>query len=233
MQKVAVCLRRNQLGWIRGGAFKLRTSSHSFQGLGQAGLDILARIAQEYGLATITEVVSTGSLEATAQAVDALQVGARNMYNYELLKAVSRVIAQSHQPVLLKRGIAATIAEWLEAAAYLALADNSDVMLCERGLRTFEQSYRYTLDIAAVAVVHQRSPLPVCVDVSHAAGTAALVPSLAQAAVAAGADALMIEVHPSPLHARSDGAQQLSIQEFEELLPRLRRIAATLDKKII
>ncbi|MBQ6453902.1 MAG: 3-deoxy-7-phosphoheptulonate synthase [Coriobacteriales bacterium] len=232
-QEVAVMLKEQGLRWIRGGAFKPRTSRYSFQGLGEQGLAILQQVGAEQGLKTITEVIDTPHAEMVHSYVDALQIGARNMTSYSLLKKVSAITGESHKPVLFKRGMAATIDEWLMAADYVTADGNPYVMLCERGLRTFETSTRYTLDISAVPVVHQRSLFPVCVDVSHPAGQASLVPDLARAAIAAGADALMIEVHPNPKQAKSDGPQQLTCQQFVDLLASLRHLAAAMGKTII
>jgi 3-deoxy-7-phosphoheptulonate synthase len=165
--------------------------------------------------------------------VDALQIGTRNMANFELLKRIGAATAVNHKPILFKRGMAATIDEWLSAAEYLTADGNPNVMLCERGLRTFETATRFTLDISAVPVIHKRSLLPVCVDVSHPAGQVDLVPALAKAAVAAGCDSLMIEVHPDPPHARSDASQQLTVEDFKALLADLRTVAAAVGKTIV
>jgi len=232
MEEVAACLERNGLHWIRGGAFKPRSSPYSFQGLGEEGLRIMADVGARHHLSTLTEVVDTKLIGLTMEYVGGLQIGTRNMANFELLKAIAAATAENHMPVLYKRGMAATIDEWLSAAEYLTMDGNPNVMLCERGLRTFESATRFTLDIAAVPVVHKRSLLPICVDVSHPAGQVDLVPSLAKAAVAAGADSIMIEVHPCPAQAKSDGAQQLTIAQFEDLLRELREIAAAVGKTI-
>ena len=165
--------------------------------------------------------------------VDGLQIGARNFQNFSLLKMIGKVTAESKKLMLYKRGFAGTISEWLAACDYLTDAGNGNIMLCERGLRTFETATRFTLDIAAVPVVHKQSLYPICVDVSHPAGQRDLVPSLAYAAVAAGADALMIEVHPNPPEAKSDGPQQLTPAQFEKLVGELRDIAAVFGKKIV
>lgn len=165
--------------------------------------------------------------------VDGIQIGTRNMANFELLKVIGKATEDSHQPVLFKRGMAATIDEWLSAVEYITQYGNPNVMLCERGIRTFENATRFTLDIAAVPVVHQRSMYPICVDVSHPAGQTALVGDLAKAAIAAGADALMIEVHPDPKVAKSDASQQLTIPQFAELLDELKQIAAAVGKKVV
>ncbi len=179
---------------VRGGAFKPRTSPFSFQGLEQAGLDLLAKVKKEHGLPVITEVVDPRDVERIAESVDILQIGSRNMQNYALLTAVGK----SQKPVVLKRGFACTVTEWLTAADYLLAEGNDQVILCERGIRTFEDSTRFSLDIGAIPVIKKASHLPVIVDPSHAAGHYSLVPALAKAALAAGADGLLIEVHPNP-----------------------------------
>ena len=221
------------LHWIRGGAFKPRTNPHSFQGLGKEALVIMHSAANKYSLRTLTEVMDSAHCDLVHEYADGLQIGARNFQNFSLLKTVGNITASSHKLVLYKRGFAGTIAEWLAACDYITEAGNTNVVLCERGIRTFETATRFTLDIAAVPVVHKQSLFPVCVDVSHAAGQRDLVPSLACAAVAAGCDALMIEVHPRPHKALSDGPQQLTCSQFEEIISRLRKIAAVLGKEII
>lgn len=233
MEEVADMLSRLGLKWIRGGAFKPRTSPYSFQGLGEEGLRIMRDVAKRHGLSTLTEVMDSKGCDLVDSYTDALQVGTRNMANFSLLKKIGEVTAATHKPVLFKRGMAATIEEWLSATEYITMAGNDNVMLCERGLRTFETATRFTLDISAVPVIHQRSLLPICVDVSHPAGQVALIPDLAKAALAAGADALMIEVHPNPSVAKSDGAQQLTCAQFEQLIEELKPIAAAIGKRIV
>lgn len=203
---------------LRGGAFKPRTSPYSFQGLGQGGLDILREVKAETGLPVVTEVVREGDIDRVCEVADVLQIGARNALNYSLLEAV----ADTGKPILLKRGIAATIAEWLLAAEYIVKRGNPRVMLCERGIRTFEDATRNTLDLSAVAVAKQEARLPVIVDPSHAAGRWDIIPVLSRAAVAAGADGLIVEVHPHPETALSDGDQQLRPEAFERLMEELR-----------
>ena len=221
------------LHWIRGGAFKPRTNPHSFQGLGEEGLKIMADAGQKYGLKTLTEVMDSAHCEMVHSYVDGLQVGARNFQNFSLLKNIGHVTRDSHKMVLYKRGFAGTIAEWLAACDYITNEGNTNVVLCERGIRTFETATRFTLDISAVPVVHKQSLYPICIDVSHPAGQRDLVPSLAYAAVAAGCDSIMIEVHPNPPKALSDGPQQLTPAQFAELVGELRKIAAVFGKKIV
>lgn len=231
--EVAQCLSELGLHWIRGGAFKPRTSPYSFQGLGMEGVQIMHDACARYGLNGLTEVVDTKHVEPVCELVDGLQIGTRNMANFELLKAIGKATEENHKCILFKRGMAATIDEWLSAVEYITQYGNPNVMLCERGIRTFETASRFTLDITAVPVVHQRSTFPICVDVSHPAGQTALIPSLAKAAIAAGADSLMIEIHPNPKVAKSDAAQQLTLPQFEELLAKLREIAAAVGKRIV
>ena len=231
--EVAQCLAEEGLHWIRGGAFKPRTSPYSFQGMGMEGVQIMHDACAKHGLNALTEVVDTKHVAAVAELVDGLQIGTRNMANFELLKVIGKVTEESHKCILFKRGMASTIDEWLSAVEYITQFGNPNVMLCERGIRTFETASRFTLDITAVPVVHQRSNFPICVDVSHPAGQTALIPSLAKAAVAAGADSLMIEVHPNPKVAKSDAAQQLTLPQFQQLLAELREVAAAVGKRIV
>ena len=231
--EVAECLAGLGLTWIRGGAFKPRTNPHSFQGLGEEALKIMKASGEKYGLKTLTEVMDSAHCELVHSYVDGLQVGARNFQNFSLLKNIGKVTAESHKMVLYKRGFAGTIAEWLAATDYLTAEGNDNVVLCERGIRTFETATRFTLDISAVPVIHKQSLYPVCVDVSHPAGVRDLVPSLAKAAVAVGCDSIMIEVHPNPPKALSDGPQQLTPAQFVDLVGELRDIAAVFGKKIV
>jgi len=205
---------------LRGGAFKPRTSPYSFQGLGMEGLQILAEARDRTGLPIITEVMEPGQLELVALHADVLQVGARNMQNYPLLMAVGK----TERPVMLKRGLSATIEEWLMAAEYIVSSGNPNVILCERGIRTFETYTRNTLDLAAVPLLHRLTHLPVIVDPSHATGKRWLVRSMALAAVAAGADGIMVEVHPHPDDALSDGEQSLTLEQFSEMAPVLQQV---------
>ena len=210
---------------LRGGAFKPRTSPYSFQGLGEEGLKMLARAREETGLKVITEVVTPGDVELVARYADILQIGTRNMQNYALLQEAGRV----GHPVMLKRGMSSTIEEWLLAAEYLLSQGNRNVMLCERGIRTFETSTRFTLDINAVPLVRELSHLPVIVDPSQGTGRWSLVSPMSLAAVAAGANGLIVEVHPHPDDARSDGAQSLDFATFDRLAADLKRLAGALS----
>lgn len=203
---------------LRGGAYKPRTSPYAFQGLEEEGLKYMQIAKQETGLSTICEVTSLPALETAVKYVDMLQIGARNMQNFSLLKEVGR----SKLPVLLKRGLAATIDEWLNAAEYIISEGNPNVVLCERGIRTFETATRNTLDISAVPVIHSKSHLPILVDPSHATGVRNYVEPLSKCAVAAGADGLMIEVHPNPPCALSDGPQSLTFEQFDTLCEDIR-----------
>ena len=203
---------------LRGGAYKPRTSPYAFQGLEEEGLKYMQTAKQETGLRTICEVTSLLALETAIKYVDMLQIGARNMQNFSLLKEVGR----SKLPVLLKRGLAATIDEWLNAAEYIISEGNPNVVLCERGIRTFETATRNTLDISAIPVIHSKSHLPILVDPSHATGVRNYVEPLSKCAVAAGADGLMIEVHPNPPCALSDGPQSLTFEQFDTLCEDIR-----------
>lgn len=213
---------------IRGGAFKPRTSPYSFQGLKEVGLKILATAREETGLAVVTEVLSEADVELVAEYADVMQIGARNMQNYRLLEAVG----EAGKPVLLKRGAAATMEELLLAAEYILNAGNPNVMLCERGIRTFESHTRFTLSLSAVPYLHDRTHLPIVVDPSHGTGHSNLVTRMAAAAVAAGADGLIVEVHPTPEKALSDGYQTLDFAEFAELMTLCRRVAEAVGKKM-
>lgn len=213
---------------LRGGAFKPRTSPYSFQGLETEGLKYMKEARDATGLSVICEVTSPRAIEEAVKYVDLLQIGARNMQNFELLKEAGK----TGLPVLLKRGLAATIDEWLNASEYIMSEGNPNVILCERGIRTFESATRNTLDLSAVPVLRQKTHLPVIVDPSHATGVRAYVAPMAKAAVAAGADGLMIEVHPCPEKALSDGPQSLTFREFESLMADLAPYAA-LEHRVI
>lgn len=203
---------------LRGGAYKPRTSPYSFQGLAEEGLKLLAEAREETGLGVVTEVVNPRDVETVAQYVDMFQIGARNMQNFELLKEVGSV----KKPVLLKRGLAATIEEFMNAAEYIASRGNDQIMLCERGIRTYERATRNTLDISAVPILKQETHLPVIVDVTHSTGRRDLLLPTAKAALAIGADAVMVEVHPDPAVALSDSNQQMDIPQFENFMNELR-----------
>jgi 3-deoxy-7-phosphoheptulonate synthase len=213
---------------LRGGAFKPRTSPFSFQGLEKVGLELLARAKERYGIPVITEAVDPHHVNMVAKYADILQVGSRNMQNFALLTAIGK----SKSPVVLKRGFSSTVTEWLTAADYLLAGENNQVILCERGIRTFEDSTRFSLDISSIAVIKKFSHLPVIVDPSHAAGHYSLVPAIAKAAVAAGADGLLIEVHPNPKEALVDGLQSLTPSDFARLMEELRSIAKSVGKYI-
>jgi 3-deoxy-7-phosphoheptulonate synthase len=213
---------------LRGGAFKPRTLPYSFQGLGEEGLKILAEARDETGLPIVTEVMAPEDVELVESYTDILQIGSRNMQNYPLLKKVGR----ASKPVLLKRGVAGTIAEWLGCAEYILCEGNPDVILCERGIRGFDAITRNTLDVTAVPVIHQLSPLPVIIDPSHGTGIRSLVSPMAKAGVAAGSDGLLIEVHPHPEKALSDGSQSLTPGEFKQLMVELELIAKAVGKSL-
>jgi 3-deoxy-7-phosphoheptulonate synthase len=213
---------------MRAGAFKPRTSPYAFQGLGREGLDILQRVRQRTGIGIVTELMDTENADAVEEAADVIQIGARNMQNFSLLRRV----AQARKPVLLKRGLSATLEEWLMAAEYVMAGGNYDVILCERGVRTFSDHSRNTLDLSVVPPVKKLSHLPILVDPSHGTGKRDYVPPMALASLAAGADGLLIEVHPDPDHALSDGAQSLTFPAFGQLLESLRKLAVPLGRKI-
>jgi 3-deoxy-7-phosphoheptulonate synthase len=213
---------------LRGGAFKPRTSPYSFQGLGEEGLKILLAAKRETGLPIVTEVISPELVPLVSEYADVLQIGARNMQNYALLEACGKI----RKPVLLKRGMMSTVEEMLMAAEYILSNGNQQVILCERGIRTFENSTRNTLDISAVPVIKRNSHLPIIIDPSHAAGHTEFVPALALAAVAAGADGLIVEVHPCPETAWCDGVQSLSLEKFSEMMTNIRAVAAAMGRPV-
>jgi len=213
---------------LRGGAFKPSTSPYSFRGLGEEGLKLLSKAKEETGLPLVTEVLTPGDVNLVVKYADILQVGARNMQNFILLDAVGK----TEKPVMLKRGMSATIQEWLLAAEYIMAQGNRNVILCERGIRTFENYTRNTTDISAVPIIHKLSHLPVIVDPSHGTGKWYLVGPLALAAVAAGADGLLIEVHPTPDSALKDGAQSLTFEHFEQLMQQLNSVASAVGRGI-
>lgn len=226
LRQTALAVKRAGARMLRGGAWKPRTSPHSFQGLGDPALDLLAEAGREAGLPVVTEVVDPRQVEPAARQAQMLQIGSRNMQNYALLAEVGL----TRLPVLLKRGFAATVRELLLAAEHVRARGNEAVVLCERGIRTFETSARFTLDLAAVPVLKRESHLPVIVDPSHAGGHAFLVTPLARAGIAAGADGLMVEVHPAPATARCDGEQALTPAGFVELMRQVQGCAAVLGR---
>lgn len=213
---------------LRGGAYKPRTSPYAFQGLGEEGLELLVGARELTGLPIVTEVMDPRQVELMAGRMDALQIGARNMQNYDLL----REVGQAGLPVVLKRGFAATVQEWLRAAEYIAASGNLDIILCERGIRTFETETRFTLDLGGMAAAKQETYLPIIADPSHSMGTHRLVLPMALAAVAAGADGLMIEVHPHPDQALSDGPQSLTPASFAKLMQQVRTVAAAIGRQV-
>ncbi len=224
--KLAETVAKSGAKILRGGAFKPRTSPYSFQGLGEEGLKYIRAAADEFGLLVITEVMQISQIDLIAKYADIFQVGARNMQNFSLLKE----IGATDKPVMLKRGLSATIEEWLMSAEYILAGGNSNVFLCERGIRTFEKYTRNTFDLSAIPIVHKKSHLPVFADPSHATGIRDQVPPMARAAVAAGADGLMIEIHYDPEHALSDGPQALLPEEYIRLYDELKLIAKAVGK---
>jgi 3-deoxy-7-phosphoheptulonate synthase len=213
---------------LRGGAFKPRTSPYAFQGLAEKGLQILAEAREQTGLGIVTEVMAVDQVKLVADHADVLQVGARNMQNFNLLNAVG----EANKPVLLKRGLSATLEEFLLAAEYIMSKGNAQVMLCERGIRTYEEYVRNTLALAAVPALHRATHLPVVVDPSQGTGKNYLVDSMCRASVAAGADGLIIEVHNDPEHALTDGAQSITPEQFSDMMKSIRRIAVAVDREV-
>ena len=214
--------------FLRGGAYKPRTSPYDFQGLGEEGLKLLRQVADEFELKVITEIVDRSDIELMENYADILQVGARNMQNFQMLKALGKC----NKPVMLKRGLSATISEWLNAAEYIMDGGNDKVIFCERGIRTYETFTRNTLDLSAVAAIKELSHLPIIVDPSHGTGRRPMVAPMAKAAIAAGADGLMIEVHPQPELALSDGNQSLTPQDFQTLMSEIRAVADAVGRSI-
>ncbi|GIO24448.1 bifunctional 3-deoxy-7-phosphoheptulonate synthase/chorismate mutase [Oceanobacillus sp. J11TS1] len=223
---VAASVKEKGLKLLRGGAFKPRTSPYDFQGLGLEGLEILKKVADEYDLAVISEIVNPADLETAIDFIDVVQIGARNMQNFELLKAAG----DAGKPVLLKRGLSATIQEFINAAEYIMSRGNGNIMLCERGIRTYEKATRNTLDISAVPILKQETHLPVFVDVTHSTGRRDLLLPTAKAAVAIGADGVMAEVHPDPAVALSDSAQQMDIPTFDQFYKEIKEVENRLSK---
>ncbi len=228
LREAARCVKEGGAQFLRGGAFKPRTSPYDFQGLGDEGLKMLRTVADEFGLKVITEVVDHDDIDLVGAYADVFQVGARNMQNFQMLKALGK----ARKPVLLKRGLSATISEWLNAAEYIMAGGNENVILCERGIRTYETFTRNTLDLSAVAAVKELSHLPIIVDPSHGTGRWQMVRPMARAAVAAGADGLIIEVHPHPEVALSDGDQSLKPKNFEAVMHEISQIANIMGKTL-
>ena len=228
MVGVAKAVKASGAAAMRGGAYKPRTSPYSFQGKGEEGIRLLQEAKQATGMPIVTELMSSDQLPLFLEAVDVIQIGARNMQNFDLLKKVGR----TRKPILLKRGLSATIEEWLMSAEYIMSEGNPNVILCERGIRTFETYTRNTLDLSAVLAVKALSHLPVVVDPSHACGRAWMVEGMAMAAVAAGADGLIIEVHNDPAHALCDGAQSVTPEQFEALMGKVRAVAACVGREV-
>jgi 3-deoxy-7-phosphoheptulonate synthase len=226
--RTAEWLMAHGVRFLRAGAFKPRTSPYAFQGLGLEGLEILRRAREKTGIGIVTELMDTENADAVEEAADIIQVGARNMQNFSLLKRLSR----ARKPVLLKRGLSATLEEWLMSAEYLLSGGNYDVILCERGVRTFSDHSRNTLDLSVIPPAKAMSHLPILVDPSHGTGRRDYVPPMSLAALAAGADGLLIEVHPDPDHALSDGAQTLDFARFERLIAQLKALAEPLGRII-
>ncbi len=225
---IAENLSRNGIRVLRGGAYKPRTSPYTFQGLGEEGLRLLRAVADRYRMAVISEIPSSEQLDVFEKYVDIIQIGARNMQNFQLLKA----LGQSTKPIMLKRGLSATIEEWLMSAEYLLSSGNPQVILCERGIRTFETYTRNTLDLSAVLAVKELSHLPVIVDPSHASGRWSMIEPLSKAALSVGADGLMVEVHNDPENALSDGAQSLKLPRFETMIHQLKDVAKTMGRPL-
>lgn len=229
LMRTAECIRKNGVRFMRGGAFKPRTSPYSFQGLGFDGLELLKRVSEQFGLFIVTEVMEPAHVPAIAEFSDIVQIGARNMQNFPLLRQLGNI----RKPVMLKRGPAATIEEWLMAAEYILAGGNDKVILCERGIRTFETAVRHTTDISAVPVVKRLSHLPIIVDPSHGTGKREYVNAMSRAAIAVGADGIMVEVHPDPDRALSDGGQSLTFELFEEMMGELVRIGDAVDRPLL
>jgi 3-deoxy-7-phosphoheptulonate synthase len=225
---IAACVKAAGAGFLRGGAFKPRSSPYAFQGLGIPGLQLMHEAAREHGLLTLSEVMEIAQIEPMLPYTDCFQVGARNMQNFNLL----RELGQARKPVLLKRGISATLEELLLSAEYIMAGGNYEVILCERGIRTYETATRNTMDISAIPVLHKLSHLPVVADPSHGTGRRDMVAPMAKAAVAAGADAILVEIHPNADKAASDAAQTLYLEQFEKLMGELRVIAGAVGRTL-
>lgn len=228
MDTIAASVKQSGAAMLRGGAFKPRTSPYSFQGLGDKGLDMIRQAGNANHLPIVTEIMAADKIDEFVEKVDLIQVGARNMQNFTLLKELGKL----KKPILLKRGLSATIEEWLMSTEYIMSEGNENVILCERGIRTFETYTRNTLDLSAVQAVKRLSHLPVIVDPSHATGKAWMVPTMSKAAIAAGADGLIIETHNDPQHAWCDGAQSLSLPDFDKLMQDLRILAPAVGREL-
>jgi 3-deoxy-7-phosphoheptulonate synthase len=228
IHRTADFLLKHGVRLMRAGAYKPRTSPYAFQGMGREGLEILARVREQTGIGIVTELMDTDNADAVEEVADIIQIGTRNMQNFSLLRRVSRAT----KPVLLKRGMSATLEEWLMAAEYVMAGGNYNVILCERGVRTFSDHSRNTLDLSVIPPVKHLSHLPILVDPSHGTGRRDYVPPMALASLAGGADGLLIEVHPDPDHAVSDGAQSLTFASFEKLLESLKRLAEPLNRTL-
>ncbi len=229
----AAMVKEEKLKYFRGGAYKPRTSPYSFQGLGKKGLTILSEVKKKDKLKIVTEVTDPELLNVVSDHADVIQIGTRNMANFSLLKKVGRKTAKTKQFVILKRGFSATIEEWLLAAEYILKAGNKRILLCERGIRTFENATRFTIDLSAIPVIKKLSSLPIIVDVSHGTGHADLVLPMAKASVAVGADGLMLEIHPNPHKALCDGQQSLDPSSFKKTIKTVKRILRLEKKEII
>jgi 3-deoxy-7-phosphoheptulonate synthase len=226
--EIAAFLKKNGVKFIRGGAFKPRTSPYRFQGMGRQGLKLIREAANTFGLQVVTEVIDTSLIDETYEYADILQVGSRNMQNFYFLKQLGKL----DKPILLKRGMYAPVEEWLMAAEYILNEGNEKVILCERGIRTFDTAVRNTMDIAAIPLIKELSHLPVWADPSHGTGRRDLIAPMSKAAVAAGADGLVIEIHPDPDHALSDGMQSIYLEQFEQLIKELKPIAEAVDRSL-
>lgn len=227
-RQVAESVKKNGASLLRGGLFKLRTNPKSFQGLGYGAFEMVRGVCKELGMPLVSEVTEARQIEEMQSTVDVFQVGTRNMYNYSLLKELGK----TQKPILLKRAMSALIDEWLLAADYIVDSGNPNVVLCERGIRTFERATRNTLDLSAVAYIKERSPLPIIVDPSHGTGLRSLVSPMSLAAVGAGADGLLLEVHPEPAKALSDSEQALSLDDFEKLMLKLKELLVVFDRPL-
>lgn len=226
--KTAAAVAKGGAKILRGGAYKPSTSPYSFQGMGVPGLELLKEAGRRYGMKVITEVMHVRKVEEVARYADILQIGTRNMQNYDLLTEVG----QTRMPVMLKRGMTSKFEEWLLAAEYIASQGNEQIMLCERGIRTFEPYTRNTLDLSSIPSINALSHLPIVIDPSQGTGRRELVPPMSLASIAAGADGLLVEVHPDPDHALKDGAQSITIEAYEQMMPQLRRVAEAVNRSI-